>query len=81
MTRAADHAPRLMTRSEAAEYCSVTDSAFSNWVRLGIMPTPISHTKRWDRRAIDARLDQMSGLSAAEEVSEDPVERWLRTGS
>jgi hypothetical protein len=33
-------------------------------VRKGIMPTPLPGTHRYDRKAIDAALDRLSGLSA-----------------
>lgn len=54
--------PRLISRSEAAQYCGLTTSGFSDWVKRGVLPTPIPGTNRWDRRAIDARLDRISGL-------------------
>lgn len=54
--------PRLITRSEAALYCGLTTSGFSDWVKRGVLPTPIPGTARWDKRAIDAKLDKLSGI-------------------
>ncbi len=59
--------PRIFTRPEAAAYCGLKPAGFSSWVREGILPGPIPGRKRWDRRAIDAALDKLSGLDQAQE--------------
>ncbi|MNW08752.1 hypothetical protein D3C71_2055960 [compost metagenome] len=46
------------------------------WVATLKMPQPIAGTRRWDKRAIDARLDELSGLSVND--NEDPYEKWMR---
>ena len=57
--------PRGLTRVQAAVYCGCeTPTAFSDWVRRGIVPGPMTGTNRWDRRAIDRALDRRSGLGA-----------------
>jgi predicted DNA-binding transcriptional regulator AlpA len=56
--------PRLLNKKEAAAYCGVSVGTFSKWVKAEIMPTAVSITRRWDRKAIDAALDKMSGLSS-----------------
>ena len=68
--------PRCLTVEAAASYAGCkTVSAFRRWVRKGIMPTPLPGTHRYDRKAIDAALDRLSGLSATiTEVSE--YEAW-----
>ena len=66
--------PRLMTRDQAATYCGLSRNQFSNWVRDGLVPPPIARTKRWDRHAIDQRLDQLSGLAVQSALS--PLEQW-----
>jgi hypothetical protein len=71
MTGAVDQAetemrPRLLSRSQAACYCSVSTGTFSNWVRCGKLPLPLSGTRRWDVKAIDVALDTMSGLAPQE---------------
>jgi hypothetical protein len=57
--------PRGLTAEGAAHYAGCRSvSAFQNWVRKGIMPKPMPGTRRYDRRAIDAALDHLSGLSS-----------------
>jgi hypothetical protein len=70
-------APRLLTRGQAAAYCSLSARSFSEWVKIGKMPGPISGTARWDRRAIDAALDEASGLEVPA-GREDAFETWKR---
>ncbi len=53
---------RLLTKAEAAAYCSLEKSGFMDWVRKGRLPGPIPGTYRWDRLAIDRALDKLSGL-------------------
>lgn len=57
-----DDGPRLLSRKDAAAYCGCSVSAFSGWVAAGHMPRPVFGSRRWDRRAIDAAIDQASGL-------------------
>ena len=54
--------PRMISKTEAAQYCGLTPSGFSSWVKRGVLPTSVPGTNRWDRKAIDARLDRISGL-------------------
>jgi hypothetical protein len=58
-------APRLLSAREAAYYCGVGIPSWNQWVRSGRMPPAILGTRRWDRAAIDAKLDRLSGLGAA----------------
>jgi hypothetical protein len=69
--------PRLLTREQAAAYCSLSARAFSEWVKAGKMPGPILGTARWDRRAIDSVLDKASGLETCGAL-EDAFDRWKR---
>jgi excisionase family DNA binding protein len=71
--------PRLIGRKEAAAYLGIAESTFSMWVATHKMPQPVAGTKRWDKKAIDARLDELSGLTAAD--AEDPYEKWMRENS
>lgn len=68
--------PRCLTVEAAATYAGCkTISAFRDWVRKGIMPRPLPGTHRYDRKAIDAALDRLSGLTPTmSEVSE--YEAW-----
>ena len=62
-------APRLLTREQAAAYCGFSVHGFSDWVKTGRLPGPIRGTMRWDRKAIDAALDQASGLQPTHQPS------------
>jgi len=68
---------RLMGRVEAAEYCDLSPSAFSQWITVGRLPKPIAGTHKWDKRAIDARLDELSGISVEAEKETD-LQKWRR---
>jgi len=71
-------APRLMTKAQAAEYCSLTESGFSEWVRQGRLPARLKGTQRWDRAAIDAALDRLSGIAqrSAIAVADEYLKRY-----
>lgn len=71
-----DNGPRLIGRKEAAAYCNITPTAFSGWVRMHIMPPAIPGTRKWDKKAINAKLDEISGLAAVS--NEDPYDKWER---
>ncbi|MGW9949820.1 hypothetical protein J2W92_005171 [Rhizobium leguminosarum] len=71
--------PRLICRKEAAEYCGIANSTFSLWVASHKMPPAIPGTRMWDKRAIDAKLDEISRLTPGDQ--EDPYEKWLRENS
>lgn len=76
-----DVTPRLMTRSEAAAYCRMTPSRFSQLVKSELLPASIPGTTRYDRMAIDRALDKLSGLQSDAELS--PLQKWkqARDGS
>jgi hypothetical protein len=66
MTPANDNTnPRLLTRKAAAAYVGVSAPTFAKWVLAGILPPSVSVTKMWDRKAIDDRLDKISGLETS----------------
>lgn len=74
MQAANDNRPQLLSRTEAAAYCSCCPSTFSRWVASGHMPRPLPGLKRWDRLAIDARISMLTG--ANDNVPLDPYEAW-----
>lgn len=80
MTGAAnDNGPRLLSRTEAAAYCGFKPTAFGEHVRSGRLPPAIPGLKKWDRKALDMFLDNVSGLAndnAAEET--DPWAEYDR---
>lgn len=65
---------RLMSRAEAAEYCGVSVWTWDKWVRKGDMPAKVIGC-RWDRRAIDAALDRLSGISDASDDEAELIRR------
>jgi predicted DNA-binding transcriptional regulator AlpA len=67
-------APRLLSRQQAAAYCGLSPSAFSNWVRSGKLPPPLPGTTRWDLKAIDFALDALSGLQKHQEAT--ALDEW-----
>lgn len=69
---------RLASRDQAAAYCRLSLSAFSNWVRNGRLPPPIAGTSRWDLKAIDRALDTLSGLDDAKncETEGAALDEW-----
>jgi len=67
-------APRLISRKEASAYCGITPTCFSMWVAQGKMPPAIPGTRKWDRKAIDAKLDEISGLAALMEEPQSGAE-------
>ncbi|UGX87153.1 helix-turn-helix transcriptional regulator [Phyllobacterium meliloti] len=74
---------RLLTRGEAAAYCGLKPSAFSDWVRKGTMPKPINGSRRWDKKAIDAKLDEIAGIQTARapainDDGESELQKWQR---
>ena len=67
--------PRLMTKAEAAAYCGFTPSRFQQLVKTRLFPPAIPGTTRWDRHAIDAALDRISGLKS--DTAQSALDRWL----
>lgn len=67
--------PRLLTRPEAATYCGVAPSTFSLWVTTGKMPPAVQGTRRWDKAAIDDKLDALRGVAANDN---DPYTEWMK---
>ena len=67
--------PRLMTKAEAAAYCGFTPSRFHQLVKTRLFPAAIPGTTRWDRHAIDAALDRISGLKS--DTAQSALDRWL----
>lgn len=69
---------RGLTREEAAEYCGCkTLSSFDERVRRGLIPRSMPGTHTWDRKAIDAVFDKVSGLAPKMGGDiEDEYEAW-----
>jgi DNA-binding transcriptional MerR regulator len=60
--------PRLMDRETAAAYLGVSVWQLDDWRREGLIPEYLPGTKRFDRSAIDRRLDELSGLRNAKQT-------------
>lgn len=74
-----DNSPRLLSRTEAAAYCGFKPTAFSTHVLAGRLPAALPGLHKWDRAAIDAHLDKMSGLTKGNrDAPEDAFEAWER---
>lgn len=70
--------PRLINRKEAAVYCGIAESTFSMWVANQKMPRAVPGTRKWDKRAIDAKLDEISGLGGPPDKTETDFQKWKR---
>ena len=71
--------PRLLTGTEAAEYCGLTLGTFLKWVEDGRVPRALPGTRRWDRKALDLALDKASGIVSPSVVpTDDPFTEWER---
>jgi hypothetical protein len=70
--------PRSLSREHAATYCGCESlSAFDDWVRRALIPSPMRGTHWLDRRAINLALDRLSGL---ENDDDDTINlgEWMR---
>jgi predicted DNA-binding transcriptional regulator AlpA len=61
------HERRNLDRREAASYLCISVGTLDALVRAGQLPAPVRLGKRcvWDRRALDAAMDQLSGIAPA----------------
>lgn len=65
---------RLMTKSEAAAYCSLSITQFTQWVEDGKVSPAIPGTHRFDKIKLDADLDRLSGVQS--NITLSPLEQW-----
>jgi hypothetical protein len=75
VTQCSDFPQPAHARAGSQAGCE-TLSAFNDWIRRGIMPGPIPGTHKWDRKAIDAALDRLSGLQPTIEPQLSPYDEW-----
>jgi excisionase family DNA binding protein len=72
-------APRLLSGPDAAAYLGISRATFAKWVANGRAPKPLPGTRRWDRKAIDLALDQISGIPSVPLSKEEEAEKkWVR---
>ena len=64
--------PRILELELAAAYVGLSASGFLDAVNAGHYPKPLSDGRRrqWDRRALDATVDQRSNLTAQAKLQE-----------
>lgn len=72
--------PRLVSRAEAANYCGVCTQVFDRLRKQKVMPDYVPGVRRFDLRAIDRALDQLSGLDrvATESKGEQALAEFKR---
>lgn len=68
---------RLLTVQEAADYCGLSQNGLRDWIRKGRLPSSIPGTSRWDKKAIDRKLDDLSNLTVAESP-DNALDQWLK---
>jgi hypothetical protein len=68
---------RCLSRQEAARYIGISVTLFDELVAEGVMPQPfnIRSRKLWDIRALDAAIDALADVEAADKAER---ERWTR---
>ena len=54
---------RLMSRDALMDYLSVGSTTLHRLIKEGKIPGPLPGLKRWDRAAVDAALDRISGIA------------------
>lgn len=66
--------PRLLSRTEAAQYCGLSPNAFDQYVAQVVPPLEFGRRNLWDIRALDRWLDNQSGLREAS--GNDRINEW-----
>ena len=67
--------PRLLSKKAAADYCGVCVTTLDSYVRQGLVPGPVANTRRFDRKAIDLALDNLSKLTSSKSQSPTAYEK------
>lgn len=70
-----ENMPRGLTIQEAAAHVGLSVSGFRHWLNRSGVKCKIAGTHRYDIRALDAALDQLSGLTSKAKPA-DPFEEW-----
>jgi len=69
--------PRILSLDDAADYCGISKTTFLNTAGRDVLPLQISERRRgWDRKALDAWIDRLSGAAAEAETTarKNPLE-------
>lgn len=68
---------RLLTKDGICAYLGdISPSTYDSWQIKGIVPGPVRGTNRYDVRAHDMVLDQISGIGARSESGKSPLEQF-----
>jgi hypothetical protein len=59
---------RGLTKVEATAYAGLCAASFDKARKEGKYPGPSLPSMRWDRRALDAAMDRLSGLGATSDA-------------
>lgn len=68
---------RLVTEKEAADATGLDLATFRAWVSCGRLPSPIPDCGKFDLKAIDSALDQISGLG----TPSNALDAWRAKGT
>lgn len=69
--------PRGLTKLAAAEYVGCTTiRAFEDRVRRGLLPGPVPGTNTYDRNALDAAMNRLSGIVPARDAEGEADTVW-----
>ena len=68
---------RGLTRIEASELAGISPACFDQARAKGIYPNPTLPGKRYDRRALEAAMDRLSGMNGTKVSDEEsPLDAW-----
>ena len=67
--------PRLLNTKQLQDYLGVSWVTITKFVKQGILPPKVTGTSFWDRKAVDAHLDRVSGL-VSENEDKSEYARW-----
>ena len=70
--------PLVLTRRQAGQMCKISVQTFDAWVRKGVLPGPISGTRRWSRIAIERAL-ACDPVVPTPDLDQSAFEQWKRT--
>lgn len=68
-SRYSDIPPRCLTLKQAAAYVGLTPRSYREAVRQNKYPDIMPGTRRYDRNAIDARLNAASGMTQHHDIA------------
>ena len=67
--------PRLLSREQAAAYCGVSPTHFSETIGTEVGPVRVRSAVRWDRVALDRWIDRQMRLYNADNRQRSIAER------